>query len=479
MNRLKNFLINLKKIFFQKDSWKKKPFWIALVVVLGLATGGGFYTVRKNAAAEASAAQEASLQTAVARRGSLVVSASGTGQVIPASEIALGFDESGTLLGLNVVVGDKVKAGDVLAQLQTAESDESIAASTTDAELAVVEAQNALNDLNANAETARTTAMNDVLTYSEAVRDAQYQLEFYTTPSFLKGLDTIEAVDQMKKELDAASAAFAPYKYLSEYNSTREDYLEALNEAQRRYNASIKRLEYETTLQAAQANLEKARQEYDKYKDGPAPDEIALAKAELANAQAKLALVKESKSIIELRAPMDGTIMSLSANVDEVIGTSSFITLANLTQPTLEAYVDETDLDKVAPGYEAEVTFDALPDQVFTGTVTAVYPGLETVSNVQAIKVLVRLDKGNLVATLPVGLNASVEIIAGKAENAVLVPLEALRKLGENEYAVFVMENGKPVLRVVEVGLMDVTSAEIVSGVEAGETVTTGIVETQ
>jgi hypothetical protein len=51
--------------------------------------------------------------------------------------------------------------------------------------------------------------------------------------------------------------------------------------------------------------------------------------------------------------------------------------------------------------------------------------------------------------------------------------------LGENEYAVFVIESGKPVLRVVEVGLMDVTSAEIISGIEAGETVTTGIVQTQ
>jgi HlyD family secretion protein len=75
-------------------------------------------------------------------------------------------------------------------------------------------------------------------------------------------------------------------------------------------------------------------------------------------------------------------------------------------------------------------------------------------------------------------LNATVEIIGGRAENAVLVPVEALRELSPGEYAVFVMENGEPTLRLVNVGLMDFTFAEILSGVEAGETVTTGIVDT-
>jgi multidrug efflux pump subunit AcrA (membrane-fusion protein) len=78
-----------------------------------------------------------------------------------------------------------------------------------------------------------------------------------------------------------------------------------------------------------------------------------------------------------------------------------------------------------------------------------------------------------------VGLNASVDIIGGRTENAVLVPVEALRELGSDEYAVFVVENGEPTLRIVQVGLIDFVSAEIISGLEAGEVVTTGIVETE
>jgi hypothetical protein len=59
------------------------------------------------------------------------------------------------------------------------------------------------------------------------------------------------------------------------------------------------------------------------------------------------------------------------------------------------------------------------------------------------------------------------------------VPVEALRDLGEGEYAVFVVVDGEPVLRVVEVGLVDITSAEILSGLEAGEVVSTGNTQTR
>ncbi len=59
------------------------------------------------------------------------------------------------------------------------------------------------------------------------------------------------------------------------------------------------------------------------------------------------------------------------------------------------------------------------------------------------------------------------------------MPVEALREIDTDEYAVFVMENGKPkICRVVTVGLIDYTTAEITSGLEAGEVVTTGVVET-
>ncbi|MCZ7672671.1 MAG: hypothetical protein M5U34_38905, partial [Chloroflexi bacterium] len=72
-------------------------------------------------------------------------------------------------------------------------------------------------------------------------------------------------------------------------------------------------------------------------------------------------------------------------------------------------------------------------------------------------------------------MNATVEVDWWSGKNAIIVPVEALRELSPGEYALFVMENGEPKLRMVEVGIMDFSFAEIISGLEAGEEVITGL----
>jgi HlyD family secretion protein len=231
----------------------------------------------------------------------------------------------------------------------------------------------------------------------------------------------------------------------------------------------------------AEANLAVAQAKHETLKNGVDPAEIALAQANLANAKAQLAVAWEDQAVVDLVAPMDGTIMSINASVGEAVGTGAIIAIADLSQPVLEIYLDETDVDKVVVGFEAEVVFDSLPDETFTGHITEVSPSLETVSGVDTVVALVQLDAASFAKplSLPVGSNASVEVIGGRAENAVLVPVEAVREIGADEYAVFVMTDGELKLRVVTVGLIDYTSAEILSGLEAGDVVTTGVVDTE
>ena len=82
--------------------------------------------------------------------------------------------------------------------------------------------------------------------------------------------------------------------------------------------------------------------------------------------------------------------------------------------------------------------------------------------------------------TFTSGMNASVEVISGSAQNALLVPLEAVRNLGDGTFAVFVQnDKGKTQMKMVEVGLMDTTRAEIISGVKLGDIVTTGNTNTR
>jgi len=116
---------------------KNKFFWIGLVLVLAL-IGAGYYLYVTRYATAAEPVEANELQTAVARIGDLEIVASGTGSIVPKQQIGVGFDESGTMIELNVQEGDAVQAGDILARLQTSESQETIAAKVAEAELAVV-----------------------------------------------------------------------------------------------------------------------------------------------------------------------------------------------------------------------------------------------------------------------------------------------------------------------------------------------------
>ena len=231
----------------------------------------------------------------------------------------------------------------------------------------------------------------------------------------------------------------------------------------------------------AKVALAEAQAEWERIKDGPDPEEVATVETNLEKAKLELQLKQEEKTVVELITPMDGTVVSISADVGERIGTQTLITIADLSQPYLEIFIDETDLDKVQVGNPVEVTFEALPDDIFDGNIIEVNPGLVQENRVQAIRALVRLDAASYAkpVSLPIGLNASVDVTAGKATNAVLIPYGALRQINPGEYEVYVMVNNLPEPRPVSVGLTDYNYAEILSGLEAGEIVLTGNVGTE
>jgi RND family efflux transporter MFP subunit len=242
------------------------------------------------------------------------------------------------------------------------------------------------------------------------------------------------------------------------------------------------------------ASIAQARAEYDLAKATVVEAEYYLAAlkgeeipedatgsnlTQLENAQLSLGSAEETLDGTLLIAPISGTIMSLDFVVGDSVGTSAVVTISDLSQPYLEIFLDETDWGSIAVGYNAEVIFDALPDEVFTGKVTQVDPGLYTSGNTSVVRGIVLLDETQNELSLPIGTGAAVDIIGGSAENAILVPVDALRETSPGEYAVFVVENDEPKLRVVEIGLQDLFYAEVLSGLEVGEVISTGLVETE
>lgn len=523
--------------------FRNRKLWLGLVAALILG-GGGYYFYTQNAAtAVAQEAAEDNVQTAVARVGDIVVSATGAGSVIAADELSLGFSTSGTLVELLVDVGSEVEADDVLARIDDADAQQTLvnaqlqyhqAAMQTDAsvtatgvsydeisvaqaEISLAEAQAALDELLNWEPDADEIALAEAnLTAAEAsYNSALGQASASSASIAVSGI----SVDQAERDLADAqgvyNTAFDPGRDWELNDPRRATALEnerdraadsllraqeALQVAQLNYNSTVASSSSSGTA-SAQTSLLSAQQALVDAQNGPTEDEIATAQtavrqAELSLQQAllnqeaneislqqaalTLATAEEAVTATVLAAPAAGTVTAVNASVGETVG-SDLITLVDLSQPLLEVFLDESDLNMVGLGYEVEVVFDALPDNTFSGTVIQIDPQLVTESGVTAVRAIVQLNMDSFAKpqTLPIGLNATVEVIGGRAQGAVLVPVEALRELSEGEYAVFVMEDGEPTLRFVKVGIMDFTYAEILSGVEAGEEVTTGIIQTQ
>jgi multidrug efflux pump subunit AcrA (membrane-fusion protein) len=143
-----------------------------------------------------------------------------------------------------------------------------------------------------------------------------------------------------------------------------------------------------------------------------------------------------------------------------------------MKEPLLQFWLEESDMGNVAAGDQVNVTFEALPDYTFTGTVVRVDPVLVTVSGTTAVQSQARLNLEDQDVKLLSGMTADVEVVSAETRNALLVPVEALQETAEGGYVVLVVQaNGELEERQVEVGLMDAVNAEILSGLELGETV--------
>jgi RND family efflux transporter MFP subunit len=191
--------------------------------------------------------------------------------------------------------------------------------------------------------------------------------------------------------------------------------------------------------------------------------------------QAQLSLDSAQRSLEEtqLTAPISGTVTAVDAQVGAEVGTAAIITLADLQAPQIQFWVEESDMASAAVGNAVNITFDALPDYVYPGKILSVDPTVVTVSNTPAIQATASIDLSTHPVQLLSGMNASVEVVAGQALNALLVPVDALREIADGQYAVFVVQpDGQLEMRPVKVGLKDLVNAEILSGLQEGETVT-------
>ena len=231
----------------------------------------------------------------------------------------------------------------------------------------------------------------------------------------------------------------------------------------------------EGDLAMAAARLGEAESRWEGLRDGPDPQEMAILEAHLETAELKLQALRDETLILELVAPTDGIILRINTEVGDRVGDGTILTLADLSQKMLAVSLDETDQSSVQVGNRVEISFDAIPGRMFTGEVVQIEPSLINIGNSRAFRLSVVLEEQpNTLINLPLGVNAAVDVITGEVQNAVLVSLEALHEETGAGYSVYVIQGENLAQRLVQVGLKDATTAEIVSGIQPGEAVAIG-----
>jgi RND family efflux transporter MFP subunit len=448
---------------------RKRTLWISLLILLVLAAAGGYAYYRLTRLPRQAQTQP-TLVTAQVRRGNVVLSVSGSGTLVPAVESDLGFETGGYVAEVLVNMGDRVRKGQVLARLET----DTLKLAVDEADINLRLAQLDLADTTegpteaelaaarANVQDARTALLVAQYNYSttlnssldSAVRARQIEFLWYVDHYW-----KLKDGGANQKDLEAAwnDWSMAEYRFNQAVQQAKMEELNALNQ-----------------LDQARNQLYQAQEKLRLLQGGP--DTVTVMRAQQKVEQAELALedARANLEAAELRAPFDGTVVAVSAIPGQYVGIAPIITLADLSQPLLKFWVEESDMSGVAVGYRVEVTFEAFPDETFTGTVTRVEPALVTVGNTLAVQAwaTIEIPSGR---TLFGGMNAEVEVISAEARDVLLVPLTALRELGAGQYAVFVVQpDGTLLLRPVEVGLKDLVNAEIRSGLAEGEVVSLG-----
>ncbi len=426
-----------------------KKRWISVLAILVVLVGGGlgFRQWQTNRQASRSAA----FQTETVARGELVATVGGTGTVHANQTAILTWQTSGTVEEVLVQVGDVVMEGQELVTLRR----DSLPQNVILAQAELTEAQKALDDLYTNAETAKTNAMQAIARYANAVRDAQYQLDNFTVPSNQADLDAITALDLMKKNLDAARQAFEAVKYRPLEDSLRKDLKEKLDTAQSDYNAAVRRVELEYNLQVAQANLAKARQDYEKWKDGPSAADIAAIEARRAAAQATL-------NLAHLTAPFSGTVTEVQIKPgDQVTPGKVAIRIDDLSSLLVDVRISEVDVNRVQVGQEATLNFDAILNKSYRGRVKEVAPvGTVTQGVVDFIVTIELIDPDQDVKP---SMTAAVNIVVNQLSDVLLVPNRAVRLSG-GKRIVYVLRNGLPEAVPITLGASSETHSEVIGG---------------
>ncbi|MGA9397214.1 MAG: efflux RND transporter periplasmic adaptor subunit [Anaerolineaceae bacterium] len=415
-------------------------------------------------------------QTVALARGDLTQTIEIVGTVRAVPSASLTWSTSGIVMPYTIKVGDTVKAGEPILELEPS----SVASSILRAQTNLITAKNDLAGLIAadtDFQTAAQTLADAEYTYNEARADFAALIEVESA--------TIETVEPLiekfydtREALWVAKDNYLVAEPLDEKNQKRIDAISALDEDQRAYNKSIDTIltiggfyfgtdfgsstesKYQT-YRTAKAALNEARAAWNAARDNS--DEISAAAA-------KVQALENTINGAGIIAPFDGTVTDiLVSGGDDVSNGDTAIQLDNLSNLVVDVSVSEVDVNHIDVGDSVTVAFDAITNRVYNGVVTQV--GNSGIESSGVVKFNVSITIQDADEQIRPGFTTVNTIVVDQATNAVLIPLAAINTVN-NEKMVIVMRKGIPTTVAIKLGARSDTYGALVSGeLQAGDLV--------
>lgn len=439
-----------------------RKFLIALLI-LAVVAGGVWVAYQR--VAQARAAATPAWEVAQVVRDTISATVSATGAVLPEREASLAFQTAGTIASVAVEVGQQVSAGQVLAQLDTAD----LALAVRQAEIGVRQAQAQLRQLQEGPSASDVAAAQAAL---ESAQAAYAQL--------LQGADKDQLaaaraqVEQAKAALDQAQQAYDRVKDRPDIGLLPQSL--QLQQATINYNTA--QAQYRVAARGAtasqiattQAQVVQAQANLDRLQRGPSAEQIAIAQAGVDQAQLALEQAQRRLQNARIVAPWAGVV----TNVTSVVGAlaqpaAPAIQLADLGKFHLDVQVDEVDVAVIEAGQPVQIEVDALPDVKLSGQVLRIAPAAITTAT-GGVSYKVRIDIASTVPTLRAGMSATATIVADTRDGVLMIPNRAVqfeRETGRTFVERLV--NGEPQRVEVRLGLRDEQRSEVREGLNEGD----------
>jgi HlyD family secretion protein len=302
---------------------------------------------------------------------------------------------------------------------------------------------------------------------------------------------------QLLVELDAATAESQAAQALAQIRASEAD-MNAIEHG----GTQEEQLTLQAQLVKATADREAAQRNLDALQrlqqtGAASPGEVRAAQAQLATAEAQVKLLQSKQSArysrpeissvqakqseahsaysaaedvlqqLVIRAPFAGMVYSLPVRQGTYVNPGDLILQeADLSKVLVRAYVDEPDVARLTPGERIEVSWDAVPGRIWTGSVNSI-PA--------SVKLHGTRNVGETTCTVPnqdfkllPNINVGVTIVTAEHDHVLTVPREALRMDGGKPYVYLIANNNELEHRNVEIAISDLTQAEITSGVPEG-----------